>query len=187
MTEVRRPLSLAAAALFAFVIWLGWGVAHPAVTIVTVYEPYIEFPVLFEPAPPVVAPQQPPEQSEQRSTTTAAVTTTTAATTPYHDVESLQELLGRTPWPVGQWENVIDLVACESEGYALALGDEDLLPFDGPSKGLIQTNVKAHPHLARTFDLFDPLQNLVASYIIWVEAGHSFSPWKICSEAIGLR
>ena len=186
MTEARRPLSLAVAALFAFTLWVGWGAAHPAVKIVKVYEPYITIPVLFEPAPPVVASQQPPEQSEQRFTTTAAVTTASSATKLYHDVESLQELLGQTPWPVGQWENVIDLVACESEGYTLALGDEDLLPFDGPSKGLSQTNVKAHPDLARTFDLFDPWENLVAMYIIWLRADYSFSPWKICSERLGL-
>jgi hypothetical protein len=179
-----RPTALAGAASVAALLWLGWGVAHPAATVVTVMETIIAPPLIEQPPAAVIVTRAPGEQPERVSATSAA---RTAVPVLQLDVQGLLDLLARTPWPVSRWGDVIDLVACESQGYALAVGDEDLMPFDGPSLGLIQANIKAHPQLARTFDLFDPWSNLVAAYIIWIEANYSFSPWKICSERLGLR
>ena len=73
-----RPAALAAVAGVAFLVWLAWGVAHPATTIVTVYEPYIEAPVLIEQAPAVViVTRGPREQQERLATASAALATTT--------------------------------------------------------------------------------------------------------------
>lgn len=105
----------------------------------------------------------------------------------FYDVEALLPVLGRTPWPVTLWTPLLERVGCESassdpdhagEVDARAEGDTDLAPLRGPSRGITQINIAAHPHLARTFDLYDPWEALIAAYIVYVEAGYSFSPWS---------
>lgn len=100
----------------------------------------------------------------------------------YYGTEDMIDLLGRTPWPVHLWPAVFALVSCESpaeEGVdAQAIGDEHLIPLTGPSHGLVQINLSAWPQYARSYDLLDPHQNLLAAWGIYVESGRSFGPWS---------
>ena len=104
----------------------------------------------------------------------------------FYDAEALIELLGRTPWPVNLWPDVLALVACEApaaEGAdAAAVGDEYLMPLTGPSLGLTQINVAAWPQYARSYDLLDAHENLLAAWSIYVEVGRQFSPTWSCAS-----
>ena len=100
----------------------------------------------------------------------------------YYDTESLIELFSSTPWPVHLWPSLIRLIACEAttpEGVdSRAIGDEELMPVTGPSHGLTQVNISAHPAYHRSYDLLDGRENLLAAWSIYVESGYSFSPWS---------
>ncbi len=197
-----RPLGLAAAALFTFTLWVAWGVAHPAVKIITIYEPYIEVPVLFEPAPPVIAPQQPPEQAEQlhvtsATSTMASSTTTLVEQTPVGPSEvtflEFAAVIATTWWPPAEWGHVWTLGGCESPtgdpetvGVHL-IGDEDLVPRDGPSLGFGMVNIRAHAEKLLRYNLLKLRDNLLAMWEIWRDAGQTFIyDWKNCSEWRGL-
>ncbi len=149
--------------------------------------------VVAEPTPPPQVPPSegaPPEVAPTQVPPPAVGTAALAqAQEPrrYYDAEALLPLLQRTFWPRETWSDVIRLVMCESGGDRLAVGDIDLLPFDGPSKGLGQVNVLAHAVYAAMFDLFDAWQNLTVMHLIWRDAGGSFSPWRKCSAALGLE
>ena len=95
-----------------------------------------------------------------------------------HDTESLIALLGRTPWPVNLWPDVLALVDCESGGDTVSVGDEHLMPFTGPSYGLTQINISAPPAYARSYDLLDGRENLLAAWGVFIEANYSFEPWS---------
>jgi hypothetical protein len=180
-----RPAALVGAASVTALLWLGWGVAHPSATVVTVtvMETRIAPPLIEQPPPVVIVTRAPGEQPERVLSTSAAHT----AIPRYYDAEGLHELLAETPWGVHLWPAVVALVSCESptpEGAdALAVGDVNLMPFDGPSYGLTQININAWPQYARSYDLKDPHENLLAAWSIYVESGYSFAPWS-CRSVI---
>lgn len=95
-----------------------------------------------------------------------------------HDTESLIALLGRTPWPVRLWPSVLRLVECESTTDERAIGDTNLTPLTGPSYGLTQINISAHPAYHRSYDLLDGRENLLAAWGVFIEANYSFEPWS---------
>lgn len=81
------------------------------------------------------------------------------------------EELERSPWPRWLRSQALSVIECESTYNASAVGD------DGLALGLLQIRTDYHPKLAR-LDLLDPQQNLFAGYIIYLEAGRSWSPWS---------
>ncbi len=185
MPELRRLLLLCALGLVLLAYGIGWQIAHPEPRIVT----ETRYELVVFPQTHSVAPQALPKLRGEPEPS-VAVSVAARKAKRYYGTEDMIELLGQTPWPVHLWPAVFALVSCESpaeEGVdALAVGDEHLIPLTGPSLGITQTNVAAHPGIARSFDLLDPRQSLIAAYIIWTEAGKSFSPWKTCAERNGL-
>ena len=193
-----RSLTLLVVGLVVFYTWMGWSALHVEPQILTIYEPYIEIPVLFEPAPPVVAPQQPQEQAEQRFTTSAASTVTTLVEqTPVGPAEvtflEFAAVIATTWWPPAEWGHVWTLGRCESTGSSVelvavhAIGDLDLVPLEGPSLGFGMVNIRAHPDKLLKYNLLDLRDNLLAIWEIWEASGRTFVyDWKNCSEWRGL-
>ena len=179
-----RPAALACAAAGAWLVVLAYGVAHPAATVVTVYETRIPPPLIEEVPSTLIIVHETAQEAPERLLATSAPHT---AIPRYYDAEGLHELLAETPWGVHLWPAVVALVSCESptpEGAdALAVGDVNLMPFDGPSYGLTQININAWPQYARSYDLKDPHENLLAAWSIYVESGYSFAPWS-CRSVI---
>jgi hypothetical protein len=174
-----RPTALVGAASVAALLWLGWGVAHPAATVVTVYETRIPPPLIEQVPPAVIIVHETPQDAPERLLATSAAHT---AIPRYYDAEAIHSLLAETPWPVHLWGDIVALLSCESptpEGAdSQAVGDVNLMPFDGPSYGLAQININAWPQYARSYDLKDPHDNLLAAWSIYVESGYSFAPWS---------
>ena len=81
-------------------------------------------------------------------------------------------LLAESPWPERLWDQVVAISWCESRWTPDEDGD------GGESTGLMQVHVPAQPRIARTFDLTDGRSNLIAAYIVYLEAGSSFWPWS---------
>lgn len=99
------------------------------------------------------------------------------------NIYEFYDVLAQTPWSVDYWGILWDLALCESgssdyEVNANALGDSQFIPRTGPSLGMFQINIRAHPELYRSLDLFAPVDNAIGAYIIWIKAGYSFSPWS---------
>jgi hypothetical protein len=84
--------------------------------------------------------------------------------------ERVREYLKRSPWPRWLHAQALAVIACESTYNPNGVGD------DGLALGLFQVRTDYHPKLSR-LDLFDPQENLLAGYIIWLEAGRSWNPW----------
>jgi cell wall-associated NlpC family hydrolase len=59
-------------------------------------------------------------------------------------------------------------------------------PHGEDSKGLWQINGRAHPDLASRFDLFDPLQNAKAAFLV-SRKGEDISPWTVTHGGNGAR
>ena len=59
-------------------------------------------------------------------------------------------------------------------------------PRGEDSKGLWQINGRAHPDLAAKFDLFDPLQNAKAAFLV-SRKGEDISPWTVTHGGLGAR
>jgi len=99
----------------------------------------------------------------------------------YYNTAALIEILSDTPWPVHLWPTLFQIMACESPAEdgvdALAVGDTQFL-LTGPSLGLVQINIAEWPHLARSYDLLDPRENLKAAWSLYLEAGREFTPWS---------
>ncbi len=103
----------------------------------------------------------------------------------------LQEYLTQSDWPDTLHTRFINVASCESGQYDYvsesyiykvnAIGD------GGLAYGLGQVRIDYHPEKAARYDLHDALQNLNASYEIYLEAGNSFLPWSCSSEFIGRR
>lgn len=85
-------------------------------------------------------------------------------------------------WPADQVDRALCIAFHESGYNAWAVGDRDLVPDNGPSYGLFQINVHAHPD----FDLdqwYDPLYNAAYALKVYTWADDSFEPWsteKMC-------
>lgn len=71
----------------------------------------------------------------------------------------------------------VAVALAESNGNPAAVGDQNLAPSNGPSIGLWQINIGAHPEYANV-DLTDPQTNANAAYTIYLDAGSAFSPWS---------
>ncbi len=107
----------------------------------------------------------------------------------YYDADQFFAALGRSPFPVTEWPTVWTIFqGCEATADSPRLFGDDVprvdagaVGDDGLARGAGQVRIDAHPALARSLDLFDLDDNLMASYIIWVMAGESYSPWS-CSE-----
>jgi lysozyme-like protein/NlpC/P60 family protein/thrombospondin type 3 repeat protein len=59
-------------------------------------------------------------------------------------------------------------------------------PHGEDSKGLWQINGRAHPDLASRFDLYDPLQNAKAAFLV-SRKGEDISPWTVTHGGNGAR
>ena len=91
----------------------------------------------------------------------------------------IQSLI-RTTWPREAWENAARLCECESSFNPRAHNSsgED-------SRGLWQINIGpgANTDMAE-LDLFDPLVNAEAAYIVWKR--HGWRAWAICARLMGV-
>ena len=84
--------------------------------------------------------------------------------------QRVRALLARSPWPPYLHAQALAVIGCESRYTVDAIGDEGL------ALGLFQIRTDWHARLAR-MDLLDPHQNLIAGYIIYLQAGRSWGPW----------
>lgn len=101
------------------------------------------------------------------------------------------EYLEQSNWPAELYRGITNVASCESgrlnpvtqsyEYRVNAIGDHGL------AFGLGQVRIDYHPDKAQRYNLHDALQNLNASYEIYIEAGNSFLPWSCSSEYIGRR
>src|SRR5262245_34696002 len=72
----------------------------------------------------------------------------------------------------------IAVALAESGGDPNALGDIDIPVPGSASFGLWQINSYWHPEAGPDFNLlFDPAVNAAAAFSVYVQAGHSFTPW----------
>ena len=86
--------------------------------------------------------------------------------------DRVQAALRRSPWPQYLHDEVMKVVECESGNFdPRAVGD------DGMALGVLQIRTDYHPKLAR-LNLFDPDINLLAGYVIFLEAGRTWNPWS---------
>mgnify|MGYP003135619577 CR=1 FL=1 len=90
---------------------------------------------------------------------------------PQSSEAGLRQLLVRSPWPTYLWDEVTQIVECESQYQQDAIGDQ------GRAFGLMQIRVDFHPRLAGSYDLLDGGDNLAAAYVVFLEA-RSFKPWS---------
>ena len=130
------------------------------------------------------------QQAEQRTcNATVAGSIPAGCSKRFYDVDEFMAVAARTPWPVTEWAELWEMFAgCEAvaDGShfddparrvdARAIGDRGL------ARGAAQIRVDAWPHLARTFDLLELHDNLVAAYIIWLEVGREYSPTWSCAS-----
>ncbi len=201
MSEGRRFASLVTAGAVLFATWLAWANVQ-APQIVTIYEPYVAevvlVPVLVPAASPVIAPETPQDAQEQRFTVSAAHTATALVQqTPVGPPEvtflEFAAVIATTWWPPAEWGRVWTLGGCESptgsvETVAVhTLGDEDLVPHDGPSLGTLKVNIRAHPDKLLKYNLLELRDNLLAGWEIWEASGRTYQrDWVNCSEWRGL-
>ena len=90
---------------------------------------------------------------------------------PLAPADKFMDHLKRSPWPLWLHGQVIKVAMCESSHNPDAVGD------DGMALGLLQIRTDYHPKLAR-LNLFDPDINLLAGYVIFLEAGRTWNPWS---------
>ena len=94
----------------------------------------------------------------------------------------LEALLAASPWQAVLWPSVIRIARCESSLRDLSITLMDTLAhrvtLREDSRGLMQINVKAWPRLERSLDLFDPADNLIGAYVIYLSRGGSFLDWS---------
>jgi Lysozyme like domain len=77
-------------------------------------------------------------------------------------------------WTQPDLTTAVAIALAESSGNPSAVGDQNLAPSNGPSYGLWQINVGAHPEYAGD-NLFDPQTNANDAYELYEASG--FSPW----------
>ena len=116
------------------------------------------------------------------SRTGAAPTVAPVEDGPIITVGQLREALEESPWPAQLHDDVVAIARCESglrfpgeRPYLLnteARGDHDR------AHGVMQIRVDVHGRLSRVFDLDDVRENLIAAYLIYLEANRSFAPWS---------
>lgn len=70
----------------------------------------------------------------------------------------------------------VAVALAESNGNAMAVGDTNLAPSNGPSYGLWQINIAKHAEFQGE-NLFDPQTNANGAYSIWQQAG-GWGPWS---------
>lgn len=95
----------------------------------------------------------------------------------------LASLARQAGFPESAIPTAVAIAMAESGGNPQALGDVSL----GGSKGLWQIYTKAHPDLNSKYNLFDPVQNAMAAFQVWKNAGGSFSPWTTFNTGAYLK
>ncbi len=80
-------------------------------------------------------------------------------------------------WPEYYYRHVLAIAKCESSLSAGAQGD---FTESGPeSLGLLQVNTRWHPKFHPfNFNLYDPVENLNAGYLIFLERHRTFDAWS---------
>ena len=75
-------------------------------------------------------------------------------------------------WPEYYHSRLLRLSRCESSLRANAVGDH------GESIGLLQVNTRWNPRIAQNFNLYNPVENLNAGYVIFLERHRTFDAWS---------
>lgn len=95
----------------------------------------------------------------------------------------LASLARQAGFPESAIPTMVAIAMAESGGNPNAYGDVSI----GGSKGLWQIYTKAHPDLDQKYNLFDPMQNALAAFQVWQNAGGSFTPWSTFNSGAYLK
>jgi hypothetical protein len=79
-------------------------------------------------------------------------------------------------WSQYYYNHVLAIAKCESSLRAGAQGD--FTESEPESIGLLQVNTRWNPRIAQNFNLYDPVENLNAGYIIFLERHRTFDAWS---------
>jgi murein DD-endopeptidase MepM/ murein hydrolase activator NlpD len=95
----------------------------------------------------------------------------------------LASLARQAGFPESAIPTAVAIAMAESGGNPNAIGDKSI----GGSDGLWQIYTKAHPDLVQKYNLFDPLQNAMAAYQVYKNAGNKFTPWTTYNTGAYLK
>lgn len=111
-----------------------------------------------------------------------------------YTLEEYRALLTETSWPNHRHEALVNIASCEApfvdwKGdfgevgqfyiYSKSVGDS------GRAFGILQIRIDVHATLFRAFDMWNPIDNLNAGYIIFLQGG--YQPWSCSSAYVGPR
>jgi hypothetical protein len=80
-------------------------------------------------------------------------------------------------WTGPDLDVAVAIALAESSGNPAAVGDQNLAPTNGPSIGLWQINIGAHPDAAGQ-NLTDPQTNANYAYGLYANNNSSFGQWS---------
>ena len=164
---------------------LGASLATVAIDEPPVPEPVVLTEYIFIPPSTIsIAPYESDEPAVEKAALPIAVEVVQPQS--YYTFDEFMEVIALTPWPDSEWQTVWELSSgCEAVGTdengtpriaARAIGD------NGLSYGALQIRRPSWPRYARSYDLLDLRQNLLAGHAIWLEVGREYSPTWSCAR-----
>ena len=94
----------------------------------------------------------------------------------------LETLVADSLFPEWTHATVARIARCESSlrGLSITLLDTQARRVSDveDSKGLMQVNTRVYSRLDEALDLFNPVENLMGAYIVWLDNGKRFDPWS---------
>lgn len=100
---------------------------------------------------------------------------------PRYSAEQIYGFARRAGFSADEAATMTAIALAESNGNSQAHN-----PVGEDSRGLWQINARAHPDLARRFNLYDPLQNAQAAFAV-AQGGSDVSPWTVTHGGLGAR
>ncbi|MFC6016070.1 NlpC/P60 family protein [Plantactinospora solaniradicis] len=100
---------------------------------------------------------------------------------PRYSAEQIYSFARRAGFSPDESATMTAVALAESGGNSRAHN-----PYGEDSRGLWQINARAHPGLAKRYDLYDPLQNARAAYEV-SRHGNDVSPWTVTHGGTGAR
>jgi cell wall-associated NlpC family hydrolase len=100
---------------------------------------------------------------------------------PRYSAEQIYAFARRAGFSPDESATMTAIALAESGGNSRAHN-----PYGEDSRGLWQINARAHPDLAKRYDLYDPLQNAQAAFAV-SRGGSDVSPWTVTHGGNGAR